>query len=120
MALVLQLMAQTGLTVRQLADRIGAYTMIKEKFPADPAQAAQIIDRARGCFAQARVDTRDGTRFDFDDGWLHLRTSNTEPIMRVIVETRDEASARRYLGQIVQIRQQVVSGEARSPRTPSG
>jgi len=110
MALVLQLMARTGRTVRQLADRIGAYRMIKEKFPADPAQAAEILDQARKRFAHARVDTRDGARFDFEDGWLHLRASNTEPIMRVIVETRDEAGARRYLDQVGQIRRQVVAG----------
>ena len=107
MAFVLQLMAETGLTVRQLADRIGSYTMVKEKFPAEPAQAQKILEQARKHFSHARVDTRDGYRFDFDNGWLHLRTSNTEPIMRVIVETRDGSAARGYLDQVEQIRMAV-------------
>jgi len=119
MAFVLQLMAETGRTVRQLADRIGSYTMVKEKFPAEPAQAQEVLDQARKRFSHAQVDTRDGYRFDFEDGWLHLRTSNTEPIMRVIAETRDEAAARRYLDQVGQIRQQVMASKARSrPHTP--
>jgi phosphomannomutase len=107
MAFVLQLMAETGQTVRQLADRIGSYTMVKEKFPAEPAQAQKILDQARKRFSHARVDTRDGYRFDFEDGWLHLRTSNTEPIMRIIVETRDSSVARGYLDQVEQIRKEV-------------
>jgi phosphomannomutase len=106
MALVLQLMAETGKTVRQLADQIGHYVMRKDKFSAEPEQAARILDLARQRFSQARVDTRDGYRFDFADGWLHLRTSNTEPIMRVIVETREESAARAYLDQVDQIRKQ--------------
>jgi len=107
MAYVLQLMAETGLTVRQLADRIGGYSMVKEKFYAEPAQAQKILDQARKRFSHARVDTRDGYRFDFEDGWLHLRTSNTEPIMRVIVETRDESATRGYLEQVDRIRKEV-------------
>jgi phosphomannomutase len=100
-------MAETGLTVRQLADRIGGYSMVKEKFYAEPAQAQKILDQARKRFSHARVDTRDGYRFDFEDGWLHLRTSNTEPIMRVIVETRDESATRGYLEQVDRIRKEV-------------
>ncbi len=110
MALVLQLMAETGKSVRQLADQIGHYCMRKEKFTADPEQAGRILDAAKARFVQAKVDTRDGYRFDFEDGWLHLRTSNTEPIMRVIVETRDEASAQRYLDQVEQIRKRIAGG----------
>jgi phosphomannomutase len=108
MALVLQLMAETGKSVHELVDQIGHYVMRKDKFTADPDQAKRIMDLASRQFAQAQVDTRDGIRFDFADGWLHLRTSNTEPIMRVIVETRDEPTAQRYLDQVRQIRSQVV------------
>jgi phosphomannomutase len=108
MALVLQLMAETGKSVRQLADQIGHYVMHKDKFTASPEEAQRIMDLASRQFTQAKVDTRDGYRFDFADGWLHLRTSNTEPIMRVIVETRDEASAQGYLDQVDQIRRQVM------------
>ena len=44
------------------------------------------IERVAKAFADQRVDTQDGVRIDFDDGWVHLRPSNTEPIVRLIAE----------------------------------
>jgi len=105
MALVLQLMAQTGQTVSQLVRQIGGYYMYKDKFSADAHQAAWIIDRTKQRFAGAVLNTSDGCRFDFDDGWVHLRTSNTEPVMRIIVEAKDEAAARRYIEAVSEIRE---------------
>ena len=72
-ALVLQLMAETGKTVSQLAGEIGSYYMSKDKFAAEQTQAQQILKLAKKTFADAKLDTTDGCRFDFDDGWLHMR-----------------------------------------------
>ena len=103
MAFVLQLMAQTGKSVRALATEIGAYHMVKKKIAADKKTAVKIIDKAKEFFVDAQIDTTDGCRFDFDDGWVHLRTSNTEPIMRLIVEAKDEAIAQGYIDKIESI-----------------
>jgi phosphomannomutase len=104
--LVLQLMAETGKTVSQLAGEIGGYCMKKDKFTAEKTQAEKILDAAKKVFANARLDTTDGCRFDFDDGWLHLRTSNTEPVMRVIAEAKDPAAAQKYIDTVLNIRKQ--------------
>jgi phosphomannomutase len=109
-ALVLQLMARTEKTISQLVADVGRYAMHKDKFTAEPDQARQIMDLAQERFAEARVDTSDGCRFDFEDGWIHLRTSNTEPVMRVIVEARDETVAGRYLDACAAIRTEVLEG----------
>jgi phosphomannomutase len=85
-ALVLQLMAETGKTVSQLVSEIGGYYMSKDKFATDQSQAQQVLDSTKKVFADANLDATDGCRFDFEDGWLHLRASNTEPVMRIIVE----------------------------------
>jgi phosphomannomutase len=108
MALVLQLMAETGKSVSQLVTGIGRYSMHKEKFVADASQADRIIDLAKDRYAQASVNTSDGCRFDFADAWVHLRSSNTEPVMRVIVEADDETVARRYLDEVSEIRASVL------------
>jgi len=100
-ALVLQLMAETGKSVSQLASEVGGYAMIKEKFAADKDKAAIIMDQAKQMFADAKVDTSDGCRFDLDDGWVHIRTSNTEPVMRVIAEAKEEEVARKYVNDIL-------------------
>jgi phosphomannomutase len=102
-ALVLQLMAETGTSVSQLVQGIGGYFMHKDKFAADAQQARQIQEMAVAQFDEATMNVSDGLRLDFPDGWIHLRTSNTEPVMRVIVEAKDEPTARRYIQAIADI-----------------
>lgn len=103
-ALILQLLAESGKTVSQLVSEIGGYCMIKEKFAADKDLADRIMNRAVEIFEGAAVDNRDGYRFDFDDGWVHLRTSNTEPVMRVMAEAREEEAARKYIDTVMDIK----------------
>jgi len=107
-ALVLQSMAETGKTIGQLVGEIGGYYMSKDKFAADKFQAQQILNSAKRTFANAKLDTTDGCRFDFDDGWLHLRASNTEPVMRVIVEAKDRRTAEKYADAVLKIRKEVL------------
>ncbi|MBN1124512.1 MAG: phosphoglucosamine mutase [Sedimentisphaerales bacterium] len=107
MAMVLQLMAKTGKPVGVLADEIGGYDMHKSKFPADMQQACRIIEKAKETFTNAKVDESDGCRFDLPDGWIHLRTSNTEPVMRSIIETRNPELTKQYISAVEQIRNQI-------------
>lgn len=108
-ALVLQLMAETGKSISELVSEIGGYYMSKDKFAAEKSQAQQILDLAKEAFTDARLDTADGCRFDFDDGWLHLRTSNTEPVMRIIVEAKDQTIAQKYIDTVSNIRRNILS-----------
>jgi phosphomannomutase len=101
MALVLQLMAETGKPVSELAREIGSYHMIKDKFALPAAVVPKVLEAARKLFSDAAVNTVDGCRFDFADGWLHVRPSNTEPIIRVIAEARDEKATRKYIDAVV-------------------
>jgi len=107
-ALILQLMAETGKTVGRLSREIGGYYMTKDKFTADKLQAQRILDAAKRCFTDAKLDTTDGCRFDFDNGWLHLRVSNTEPVMRVIVEAKNQSIAQKYIDAVLSIRRQIL------------
>lgn len=97
MALTLQLLADEGKSVGTIVDEMGEYCMEKTKFAADKELAAKIIDAAKDKFTDARIDETDGCRFDFADGWLHLRTSNTEPVMRAIAEAADYETTAKYI-----------------------
>ncbi len=108
-ALILQLMAETGKTVTQLVGELGGYYMNKAKFAADHTQAQRVLDLAKDKFAGARLDTTDGCRFDFDEGWIHARVSNTEPVMRVIIEAKDRPAAQEYIDAVSKIRNEVLS-----------
>jgi phosphomannomutase len=107
MALVLQLLAQTGKSVSRLVDEIPRYVIKKLKFPSDPKQTKRILDAAKKLFPDAKLDDSDGCRFDFPDGWLHVRPSNTEPIVRVIVEAKDDKTARKYIDTVLNIQKKL-------------
>jgi len=110
MALVLQLMAAEDQTVGELAERIGGYAMLKDKFSATSEQADRIITRAQTHFADAQVNAEDGCRLDLDDAWVHLRVSNTEPVMRMIIEAQDQDAAQGYADIVLKIRDEVLAG----------
>ncbi len=96
MAMVLQFMAQTGKSVSELVADIPRYTMLKDKMGCPADLAAKVVDAARERFAalpDARVDESDGLRVDITDGWVSVRASNTEPIIRVTTEAADPARA---------------------------
>lgn len=108
MAMVLELMAGDGERgVSELVAEIPSYTMIKDKFPAEKSQVAALLEAVRDEYPDAKVNDSDGYRFDFDDGWLHLRSSNTEPIMRCIVEADSEAVARQYVESVRKLREKL-------------
>ncbi len=109
MAIILQLAAETNKTIGSLASDIGGYYMSKAKFKATKSQADEIIAKAKDVFADAKVDLTDGCRFDFDDGWLHLRTSNTEPVMRMIIEADDKAAAKAYAEIVLKIQAKILN-----------
>ena len=103
MAFTLQLLAQTGKTVSQLVGEISRYSMTKYKFPADKAKVKLILDAVKNLFPDAKIDSSDGFRFDFPDAWIHIRSSNTEPIVRVIAEAKDKAAAAKYIDAVLNI-----------------
>ena len=108
MALVLQLMAETGKSISELVSEIGRYYVYKAKAVANKDEAATIIERVKAKYPDAKLNTSDGCRFDFEKGWVHIRTSNTEPVMRVIVEMPDEQKAAKYIETITKIQQEIL------------
>lgn len=93
--LVTALMSETGKTLAQLVDeRIAAFPCSGEiNYRVDNIPAA--IERVRGHFAeqQPAIDTTDGLSMEFADWRFNLRGSNTEPLLRLNVETRRDADA---------------------------
>lgn len=97
MSLVLQLMASTGKSVSELVAELPRYVMIKQKFECPAPRIAQAVDALAAAFAGERLDRADGVRIDLPDGWVHVRPSNTEPIVRFIAEARDADAAERII-----------------------
>ncbi len=102
-AYVLQLMAATGKSVSQLVNDIPQYAIVKTKFPCLREDANRAVDALKKAFASERVDTQDGLRIDWPDAWVHARSSNTEPIMRIIAEAPTKAAAEEYVARVQEV-----------------
>jgi len=103
MAYVLQLMASTGKTVSQLVAELPRYEIVKTKFECRREDANRAVEAVKKAFASEKVDTQDGVRIDWDRAWVHARPSNTEPIMRIIAEAPDRATAERCIAQVQEV-----------------
>ena len=67
--------------------------MVKDQYPAS-GPVADLFDRVAARHPEAKADRRDGLRLDWPDRWVHVRASNTEPIVRVIAEAAEPDQAR--------------------------
>jgi phosphomannomutase len=88
MALWLSAMARQNAKVSELAARIPATVMRKEKIDAKDVDWNRAVAELRKGFPAARAETADGLKLLFEDGWVHVRKSNTEPIVRLLAEAR--------------------------------
>lgn len=91
--LILNLMAQTGKKLSDLVAELPVYHIIKDKYPAPPERLPGLYAALQKRWPEAKVNTLDGLRLDWPDRWLHVRPSNTEPIVRVIAEAPAAAAA---------------------------
>ncbi len=95
MAFILSLMAETGRPFSELVAKLPRYAMLKTKFEVPRAKLAAAFDAIERRWPAARVNRDDGLRLDGPDWWLHVRGSNTEPVVRVIAEAPTAADAQR-------------------------
>lgn len=95
MGLILSLMAETGKRLSELVAEVPVYEIVKTKFDLDPSRLERVYRALVKRWPDAKADRTDGLRLDWADRWLHVRPSNTEPIVRAIAEAPDRASAER-------------------------
>src|SRR6266480_1853689 len=96
-ALLLTLLARQGKRVSELVAAAPRYTIVKAKAERGTRNAERVMEDVyaalRRLFPDASVDTQDGLRLAWPDRWLHVRPSNTEPIIRLIAEAPSGAGA---------------------------
>jgi phosphomannomutase len=94
-ALILQLLAETGKPLSELAAGIGRYEIVKAKLPRPAQPLDAVYEELVRRFPEAVADRQDGLRLDWPDrrSWAHLRPSGTEPIVRIICEAPTRADA---------------------------
>ena len=93
-ALILSQLAASGKTVKQLRGSYPDYFIVKNKLELDKSLDLNIVfDNIKDKYRGQPVNVEDGLRIEFDNDWVHLRASNTEPIIRIIAESNFETTA---------------------------
>jgi phosphomannomutase len=82
----LNLLAETGQSLSCCVADLPAYTIVKHKYAVERARLSALFTQLEKRWPDASVSRLDGLRLDWSDRWVHVRPSNTEPVVRVIAE----------------------------------
>ncbi len=92
-ALILQLLADRQISMRDLKAQLPDYSMVKLKQDIGELNPDELLSKMADRYSEEHISTIDGVKIDFDEGWVHMRRSNTEPIIRVYAEARSDEKA---------------------------
>jgi len=99
-AMVLNRMAQSAEPLSAIVATMPQFVMVKDKVSLEGVNVDDAIAAVNSAFSDADVNTVDGVKFIWKDRWVHLRKSNTEPIMRIYAEATDQAQAQALVDRI--------------------
>jgi phosphomannomutase len=91
MALLLDRMAATGKTISELSSALPRYFRRLGRVPYRHGRLGPIMQALQAGFPDAAVDRTDGLKLMLPGGWIHVRASNTEPILRLAAEAKSES-----------------------------
>ena len=101
-ALFLTYLASQGCTMSELKKRYPEYTISKNKVALEPGtDTERIFEKVQDKYAGHPVNTEDGIKIDLPEGWIHLRKSNTEPIIRIYTEANTVSVAEALAKQVI-------------------
>ncbi len=100
MALILEYLARTGKKVSELIGQMPKYFILKRKIRISEEQKNIMLeDIKRRYSAEENVNLEDGVKIIRKNGWIHIRPSGTEPVIRLYVEGKNREIAERYLSE---------------------
>lgn len=103
-ALFLTYLAKSGKKPSELRKEYPSYFMSKQKVElSSEMNIDDILDKIKEKFSDQKVTDIDGVKIDFPDKWVHLRKSNTEPIIRIYSEATSEEDAQKIGEQIISL-----------------
>ena len=103
-ALVLQLLAERQENLSKLMTLFPRYVIVKSKAPlGDIADISSLRLRLAAELEGATVNDEDGLKFDLREGWVHVRSSGTEPVVRIIAEAGSEEEAKSLIDRCMRV-----------------
>lgn len=102
--IMLQHLLEFGGTISELKNSLPQYFIAKKKIELGSLNPDSVLEKLIVKYKDQKINLEDGVRIDFNDHWAHFRKSNTEPIIRCIVEAKTkvdaEQLAKKYFGEI--------------------
>ena len=89
-AFTLQYLADSGKKLSEIKNELPNYFIAKKKIDLKGVSPDEVINNLIKKYSKEIVNTEDGLRIDFEDHWVHFRKSNTEPIIRIITESKNQ------------------------------
>lgn len=103
-AIFLSLLAEKKLTMTALKASYPVYEIIKDKMDLTPDTDVDILyNKLKKEFSDEKLNDVDGLKIDFAEGWVHMRKSNTEPIIRIYAEAKDINTAQKLIQKVKSI-----------------
>jgi phosphomannomutase len=101
-ALFLSLYCERGLTMTELKSTYPPYFISKNRIDLDGSTNVEaVLETLKERYSNEKITDIDGVKIDFNEGWVHLRKSNTEPIIRVYSEAKDEELANKLAQEVI-------------------
>lgn len=113
-ALFLQLMVEKNKPASQIRSSYPSYVMAKEKIQlTDEINADELLEKLANHHKNRgdKINETDGVKVDLEDGWIHMRKSNTEPIIRLYVEAPDDSQCKEIIEQVKNDVDRIVSSK---------
>lgn len=102
-AMFLQHLTNLDISSSEYRKKLPHYEMTKTKIPLNGQMPDKVIASLEEVFQHEKTSNIDGLKIDFEDGWVHLRKSNTEPIMRVFSEAKTNERARQLATNVINL-----------------
>ncbi len=104
-AMILQLLAEREMKASEYRDSLPNYEMSKQKIQLNELgiDADDLLKKVTDIYSDQNPNTIDGVKLDFEEGWVHFRKSNTEPIIRVYSEAKTKEKAAELADKILSV-----------------
>ena len=102
--MILNLLVDKKMTLSQLKETYTQYHIVKESIKVDNDDVVkEHINKIKNLYLDERINEVDGLKIDFKDSWVHIRSSNTEPIIRIIAEATTPEKAQKLVDNFLNI-----------------
>ncbi len=106
--ITLQHLLEFGGTLSQLKDSLPKFEIVKMRIDIGKGNPDKVIESVRKSYSKFKINTEDGLKIDAPDYWIHLRKSNTEPIIRVISEAASREEAGERASEVMKVVQKIL------------